>query len=891
MKFYSLVILLVIAGHKNVFCQKITRGPYLQISTPTSMQVHWRTDTPTESQVRIGTNLGQKNILTKDNTLTNEHAIKLSNLLPDTKYFYEIETSNGNFVGDSSYYFITAPTENSVKKFSVWALGDCGNRLPRQAAVKKSYENFTANQYTNLWILLGDNVYDGGDDNNFQRSFFDQYQNGKVMKQTVLYPAPGNHDYDGFAKVYDNKEMGYYKAFHVPSQGEAGGVASSSSSFYSYNYANTHFISLDSYANDINNLKIWDKLNQQALWLEKDLASNNKMWTVVYFHHPPYTKGSHDSDIESDLTAIRQTLVPIFEKYKVDLVLCGHSHSYERTKLLKGHYGLEESFDAKAHNLSTSSGKYDGSEDSCPYIKNTKNTENEGIIYVVAGSGGAYGYARNNYPHNAMYTSYLEKGGSLYLEIEDNRLDAKFINEDGLVFDQFSIMKNTENNSEISINPYQKTTLKASWIGNYKWNTQEKTQEITVRPNEVKTYTVTDNKNCLTNTFRITPKPCNLDNLKINTNNTQNLKASYECTDADGFTHYTTDDGEVLVSLKKMNINIGNINNNTLIINQLNNDGVSKIDRNHPVNYIKNNNGWMALNKRLILDGANIFPENKTIEAKFYFSEKDFNALKENQDENDFTSNSLRSFYINQSSKNNIITDPKLGHKEVTRAKSMHEPGIRLLNNANYLSDSTWLLKPLSPTVFQSSILIGKWGTLGWIAQPITKVEINKFTAQNNNKQIILTWKTIKEQNIKEFTLLKTDKRTNKTTVIATIPSVNPSSNSNKNEYTHNDNDVLFGDYLYSLWYTDWEENEKKIAETNVLNQPLSIENAQNITYEGIKNRAFDELTIYTNNGKLIYKTNKKGQFDELIFKQLNKGLNIVVISKKGKHKTFKVLK
>ena len=117
----------------------------------------------------------------------------------------------------------------------------------------------------------------------------------------------------------------------------------------------------------------------QAQWLKQDLAANTLPWTVVYFHHPPYSKGSHNSDIEIELVNMRERVVPIFERYKVDLVLSGHSHSYERSYLLNGHYGQENTFVAGTHALSSSNAKYDGSANSCTYKKNTSDMR-KGIV-------------------------------------------------------------------------------------------------------------------------------------------------------------------------------------------------------------------------------------------------------------------------------------------------------------------------------------------------------------------------------------------------------------------------------------------------------------------------------------------------------------------------------
>ena len=65
---------------------------------------------------------------------------------------------------------------------------------------------------------------------------------------------------------------------------------------------------------------------------------------IAFCHHPPYTKGSHDSDADIELMEMRQNALPILEDAGVDLVLSGHSHSYERSFLIDGHYGTSSTF-------------------------------------------------------------------------------------------------------------------------------------------------------------------------------------------------------------------------------------------------------------------------------------------------------------------------------------------------------------------------------------------------------------------------------------------------------------------------------------------------------------------------------------------------------------------
>jgi acid phosphatase type 7 len=321
----------------------------------------------------------------------------------------------------------------------------------------------------------------------------------------VLFPTPGNHDYGATGTAQSDHIMPYYSNFSIPSNGEVGGVPSGHKEYYSYNYANIHFVSLDSYGTETaNNYRLYDVVSPQITWLKADLAANTQKWTILYWHHPPYTMGSHNSDSENELKFIRQNVVPILEQYKVDLVLCGHSHNYERSRLMKGHTGLEATFNAATHNPTTSTGKYDGSIDSCPYIKSS-DLPNKGIIYVVAGSAGWAGGTQPTYPHDAMYFSHTANGGSLYLEIEANRLDAKWIADDGVIRDKFTMMKDVNKKQTITqATNLSNITLNASWIGSYGWqNPNFTTRSLIVSPINNTQYIVKDGKECLADTFLI----------------------------------------------------------------------------------------------------------------------------------------------------------------------------------------------------------------------------------------------------------------------------------------------------------------------------------------------------------------------------------------------------
>jgi len=108
-----------------------------------------------------------------------------------------------------------------------------------------------------------------------------------------------------------------------------------------------------------------------------------------------------------------------------------------------------------------------------------------------------------------MEYSLAGKGGSFFFEIENKRLDAKFIDETGQVLDQFTIMKDFKPRDPISqtINYLDKIEISASWQGDYQWSTGEKMASVKVAPTEKTTFTVSDPQGCFQEKFDITVNP------------------------------------------------------------------------------------------------------------------------------------------------------------------------------------------------------------------------------------------------------------------------------------------------------------------------------------------------------------------------------------------------
>ncbi|QIP14993.1 metallophosphoesterase family protein [Spirosoma aureum] len=536
--------------------QTVTRSPYLQTVTPTGITIRWRTDQPTNSRVRFGSNAGQLNQETTDPTATTEHIVTLTGLQPASRYYYAIGSSAGDLMTSSDQYFQTSPTVGSTVPVRIWALGDfgVGTANANQNAVLNQYRQAAQSHPADIWLWLGDNAYNQGFDAQYQQNLFNIYTD--ILKHVPVWSTPGNHEY---IDNPNNLNVDYFNLVSVPQQAEAGGVPSGSKLNYSFNYANIHFVSLDSEGND--GSRLYDPAGRQAQWLVSDLAANHQPWTIVFFHHPPYTKGSHNSDTENDLIQIRQQLLPILEQYQVDLVLSGHSHLYERSYLMKGHYGQANTFDLNQHAISTSNARYDGSPNSCPIIN-----KQAGTIYVVNGSGGQLGGQSVGYPHQAMVYSDNQVGGSMLIDVNDNRLDAQWLAADGTVRDKFTVFKKVSQRRYFLTIPDKPLTLAASWPGNYTWNSGQTSRTISVSPAVSTTYTVTDQSGCLTDVFTVDVDNSTDTNLRfegqltINPNPTTGATAIKVSIPAPQTIDLHVTDNQGLVIFEKQYINTAEVN-------------------------------------------------------------------------------------------------------------------------------------------------------------------------------------------------------------------------------------------------------------------------------------------------------------------------------------------
>jgi hypothetical protein len=400
------------------------REPYLQMLSANAVSLRWQSKEPTMGVVRYGERADKLDQSIKENRTDEEHEVRLTQLKPDTKYFYSAgDEAKENFTG-SSFWFKTAPVDSQAVRF--WVTGDQGYPNIIQDQVRdamlgwlKQNPRSSENAPLDFWMTTGDNAYRSGSNKQFQAGFFEPYKT--ILRNTPVWPVYGNHD---------SRRWVFFDLFTFPTKAESGGVASGSEHYYSFDYANIHIVVLDTEEGDL------DVDGVMLNWLKKDLQETKQQWLLAFSHHPPYTKGSHNSDNKRDsrgrLIAVRENILPILETAGVDVVLSGHSHMYERSELMNCHYGDSSSFNKSMIRQETKNNKY--------YKKENKISANSGTIYTVIGSSSKV----DNGPldHPALPHSYQE-AGSIVLDIKENKLQAYFINQDGFVSDQFEIVKGT----------------------------------------------------------------------------------------------------------------------------------------------------------------------------------------------------------------------------------------------------------------------------------------------------------------------------------------------------------------------------------------------------------------------------------------------------------------
>jgi hypothetical protein len=320
----------------------------------------------------------------------------LDGLRPGTTYYYGVGHQGFDPAAPGAYTgvgtFTTAPAAPGPFVFT--AFGDQG--VSYQALANDS---MILAQNPAFHLHAGDICYAdssgaGKKDDTYDARVWDQFlaQTESVASRVPWMVTTGNHDMEAWYSPsgYGGQDARWTLPANGPAPHQAPGI-------YSFSYGNVAVVALD--ANDVSyeipaNFGVTD--GRQNSWLDRRLGELRGQrgidFVVVFFHHCAYsTTSAHASD-----GGVRQEWVPLFEKHRVDLVINGHNHVYERTDAVRG-----------------------GRVGRAVPVGGTVRPERDGIVYVTAGGAGRTlydfpvpdSYEGHEKPLDSVDTYHWAKGG------------------------------------------------------------------------------------------------------------------------------------------------------------------------------------------------------------------------------------------------------------------------------------------------------------------------------------------------------------------------------------------------------------------------------------------------------------------------------------------------
>lgn len=331
------------------------------------------------------------------------HTCQFADLTPGTTYIYR--------VGDGDNWsewiqFRTASEQPGA--FSFIYFGDAQNNLRSQWS-RVIREAFRDAPKAAFLLHAGDLINSAEADSEWGEWF---EAGGFINRMIPNLAVPGNHEMAKDTEGKPRTTIHWRPQFEFPLNGPEG----LEETCFTLTYHNLRLIALDSN----------QKLDVQAKWLEETLQSNQSEWVICFFHHPVFSTGSgRDNEL------LRKLWKPIFDKYRVDLVLQGHDHSYGRTGL---HVPSIEDWQAAVEEKKRLDPK---GELNLPYgVQKLEQTS--GTVYVVSVSGPKM-YNNSRPP----FMPRLAEDTQLYqvIEVDGSKLRFEARTASAKLYDAFELRK------------------------------------------------------------------------------------------------------------------------------------------------------------------------------------------------------------------------------------------------------------------------------------------------------------------------------------------------------------------------------------------------------------------------------------------------------------------
>lgn len=362
----------------------ITRGPFLQQTTPTSTLVVVKTDQPAVVEATARLPAGETVTARSEGTY---HKLALRGLVPASAISYSV-TVDGAAKASATFRTPGVPGSAAARRAVIGVTADTGSAGPNaRAAVAR----LQASKVETV-LTLGDNSYPDGAAGEWQRTFFDVWK--PFMGTATLWAGVGDHEYrTPFAQPY-------LDAMELPEgpQGER---------YYSFDWGDVHVVALDT-----NCIVPMDKAamgcDQATMvsWLEKDLAASKAPWKLVTMHRPAVATGKYGV-----YPQIPAALLGPFERGGVDVVFQAHNHLYERTWPTRQNAVVKKDYDRPG-----------------------------APVYITSGGGSDYLYD-SVLPAASWTAARATRAHVMVLTLDGGSLKIQAIEPDGAVLDAIEIVK------------------------------------------------------------------------------------------------------------------------------------------------------------------------------------------------------------------------------------------------------------------------------------------------------------------------------------------------------------------------------------------------------------------------------------------------------------------
>ena len=369
-----------------------TAGPYLNYATQNSINIVWETDRPANAVVEWGTTakLGKK---LEVKTVQRLQTATISELEPNTPYFYRIKCVSPKLdkpIDSGVLTFKTAVENDEPFKFAV--IGDTESR----PHINDRLAKLIWGERPNFLINLGD-LTDGGKQLH-RYEWTHEYFVGmnQLTSRVPVFAVPGNGEGD----------LVWYNHYHAYPQPE---------SVYEFRFGDAAFFMLDSNQRQ----EEFAPGGKQYQWLEERLSKCDATWKFACHHHAAYTGEEDDygNTWENGTTfgdPAVQAIVPLYEKYGVDMAMFGHLHLYERSHP----------------------------------IRNGKVDFRAGTIHLLAGGGG--GNLEDFAPTPAFFSAKTHRGHHyVIIESQNKTLTMRMYDLNGAIRDTLQLTKQEDGKTAV----------------------------------------------------------------------------------------------------------------------------------------------------------------------------------------------------------------------------------------------------------------------------------------------------------------------------------------------------------------------------------------------------------------------------------------------------------